>query len=332
MAKYRSSEAKDAAKEKVRGIFSAFCLPETGDGRFDEKGLRRDIRHYLDVIKADGLYVHGFYGNFWLLTSEERRRVTEVVVDEVDSAVPIICRCAHASMRETMDLISHADSCGIDFISLIGPPYAGHSDAMIVDYFEHVAASTDLGLSIFNTPQAGYVISPELMARLAEIPNVCALKNDIDMVHTIRVRQLVGDRIVVVDPSEERFFVNMAEFGQTAIYTGTNYMFDSAEATPMHDYVHAGLAGNVSLMAERYFGMEPIRQVHHKWVLEPWQATGVCPISTIKRWTEQLGLTGGPVRPPLPSLPADETAALVDDLRAAGLHVSGTDAMRSAAP
>lgn len=327
--KYRRDEAKDAAKEQLRGIYSAFCLPETEDGTVDEKGLRRDIRHYLDVIKADGLYIHGFYGNFWLLTAAERRRVTEIVVDEVDGAVPLICRCAHASMKETIELVAHAESCGVDFISLIGPPFAAHLDAMVIEYFEHVAASTNLGLSIFNTPQAGYVISPEVMARLADIPNVCALKNDIDMAHTIRVRQLVGDRIVVVDPSEENFLVSMAQFGQKAIYTGTNYMFDSATATPMHDYVHAGLAGDFARMAELYYRMDAIRQVHHKWVLEPWKANGLCPVGTIKRWTEQLGLSGGHVRPPLPVMSDEDAAEMVEDLRAAGLDVRGSDTMRS---
>lgn len=330
MAKYHRSEAKEVAKEKLRGIFSAFCLPETADGAVDEKGLRQDIRHYLDVIRADGLYIHGFYGNFWLLTSDERRRVTEIVMDEVNGAVPVICRCAHASLKETIELIGHAEACGVDFISLIGPPYAAHLDGMVIEYFERVAAATELGLSIFNTPQAGYVISPEVMARLADIPNVCALKNDIDMAHTIRVRQLVGDRIVVIDPSEENLLVNMAQFGQKAIYTGTNYMYDSATALPMHDYVHAALSGDMALATERYYRMDNLRRAHRKWVLEPWQATGLCPIGTIKQWTAHLGLTGGPVRPPLPTLPEGDVATLLDDLRAAGLDVLASDAMRSA--
>lgn len=45
--------------------------------------------------------------------------------------------------------------------------------------------------------------------------------------------------------------------------------------------------------------MQPIRDLHHRWVLEPWRGDGLCRIATIKFWTQQLGLTGGGVRPPL---------------------------------
>jgi 4-hydroxy-tetrahydrodipicolinate synthase len=60
MAEYQASEAKEYAKEKLQGIFSAFCLPEREDGTLDEAGLRKDIRHYVDVIQSSGLYIHGF--------------------------------------------------------------------------------------------------------------------------------------------------------------------------------------------------------------------------------------------------------------------------------
>lgn len=320
--KYSRDEAKEYAKEKLRGVFSAFCLPETVDGEIDEAGLRRDIRYYVDTIRSGGLYVHGFYGNFWLLTSSERKRVTEIVEDENAGKLPVITRCAHQSLKETLGLIRHAEEHGADFISLIGPAFGGASEDMIYEYFEVVAKSTQLGLSIFNTPQAGYVISPRLMARLADIPNVCALKNDIDMAHTIQVRELVGDRIVVVDPSEETMLLSMSQFGQKVIYTGTNYMYDSAAATPMRDYIEAGLAGDFATAAELYHKAEPIRDLHRRWVLEPWRRQGLCPISTIKFWTQQLGLTGGPVREPLPSFPADQAAQLRREMDAIGLVTS----------
>lgn len=317
--RYTKSEAKEYAKEKLRGIFSAFCLPETPDGEIDEAGLRHDINHYINVIRASGLYVHGFYGNFWLLTVPERRRVMEIVAEETRGRVPIVCRCAHQSMRDAIDLAQHAEANGADFISLIGPAFAGENEAMIYEYFERVAAATNLGISVFNTPQAGYIIRPQMMARLADIPNVCALKNGVDKDHTRQVRELVGDRIVVVDPYEENLLESMTEYGQKAIYTGTNYMFDSATATPMRDYVHAALEGQFARAAELSAKMLPIRDLHHKWVLVPWRAQRLCPVSTIKFWASQLGLTGGPVRPPLPTFAQEPAAQLRAEMREVGL-------------
>ncbi|MGH7777811.1 MAG: dihydrodipicolinate synthase family protein [Candidatus Dormibacterales bacterium] len=317
--KYTKAEAKEYAKEKIQGIFSAFCLPETPEGEIDEPGLRHDIRHYVDVIGAGGLYVHGFYGNFWLLTVAERKRVMEIVASENRGAVPIICRCAHQSLKDTIDLIQHAEAHGADFISVIGPAFGRASESMIYEYFERVAASTNLGLSIFNTAQAGYVISTQLMARLARIPNVAALKNAVDMAHTIQVRSLVKDGIVVVDPSEEHFLVNLVQFGQKAIYTGTNYMYDSARATPMRDYVQAALGGDFKKAAELYYAMQPLRELHHRWVRVPWDRDALCPVATIKFWTQQLGLTGGRPRPPLPEFGSEPAARLRQEMADLGL-------------
>jgi 4-hydroxy-tetrahydrodipicolinate synthase len=320
VAKYSKGEAKEYARETLRGVFSAFCLPETVEGTIDEAGLRHDIRHYVEVIRSAGLYVHGFYGNFWLLTVPERKRVMEIVADETRGRLPIVCRCAHQSLRDTIDLIQHAESSGADFVSLIGPAFAGGTESMVYEYFETVAASTNLGISVFNTPQAGYVISPQMMVRLADIPNVCALKNGVrEPGHTDEVRRLAGDRIVVVDPYEENFLASLTEHGQKVIYTGTNYMYDSADATPMRDYVEAALAGDFGRATELYQRMQPIRDLHERWVLQPWRRQALCPVSTIKYWGSQLGLTGGPVRPPLPVFPAEQAAQLRDGMREVGL-------------
>jgi len=320
MAEYSAAEAKDFAKERLRGVFSAFCLPEREDGTVDEPGLRSDIRHYVDVIRSGGLYVHGFYGNYWLLTIEERKRVMEIVAEENNGALPIVCRCAHQSLRDSVDLIQHAEANGADFISLVGPAFGCAAESIVIEYFEAVAAATDLGISIFNTPQAGYVISPELMARLAEIPNVVALKNGIlDRTHTNRIRDLVGDSLVVVDPYEETFLESLLQHGQQVIYTGTNYMYDSAKATPMRDYVEAALTGDGAEATRLFNEMQPIRDLHTKWVLEPWRSQALCPISTIKFWGSQLGVTGGPVRTPLPEIPEADVQQLKKEMRALGL-------------
>jgi hypothetical protein len=171
-------------------------------------------------------------------------------------------------------MTEHAQEVGANFISLVPPPFGGADKGIIVGYFEMVAREIDLGITIFNTAQSGYTLTPELMAELAEIPNVCALKNGMPMAHTIQVRQHAGDQILVIDPDEENFLVNMLEFGQQAIYTGTSMMFDSTRDQPMKRYVDAGLAGRSQEAAQQYYEMQPLRDLHRRWVLDEWQRTG----------------------------------------------------------
>jgi 4-hydroxy-tetrahydrodipicolinate synthase len=316
---HAKSDAKAFARERLQGIITAICTPEK-EGRIDEEGLRHDVRHCIDVLRSGGLYIHGFYANFWLLTREERRLVLEIVVDETAGAVPIICRCAHPSLEEAIGLVQHADAAGADMISMLGPWHGQASDEMVYRWFELIAAQTDLGITVFNTAQAGYVISPDLLARIAEIPNIAALKNHMPPEHTNEVRRLVGDEIVVIDPEEERFLTSMLVHGQRAIYTGTNMMFDSAQATPMRDYVQAGLVGNGVAATELYERMQPIRDLHHEWVISPWAHTGLCPIATVKAWSQQLGMTGGEIRRPLPTLSEADRARLIEGIHSVGLR------------
>jgi 4-hydroxy-tetrahydrodipicolinate synthase len=318
-AKYTKSEAKAVARDVLQGAITAPCLPIHPDGEIDEPGLRHDLRHLIDVIGASGLYMNGYYGHFWLLTREQRRRVVEITVEEAAGGVPIIARCAHPSPREAIALAQHAQELGVDFISLVAPQFGGaHRDALL-GYFRTIADEIDLGITVFNTVQAGYSISPEMMAELAEIPNICALKNGMSIAHTIRIRELVGDSIVVVDPDEEHFFLNMSQFGQRAIYTGTNAMFDSAKAQPMRDYIAAGLAGDMDLAARRYYDLEPVRRMHRRWILEPWESTGLCPIARVKFWNQLLGMTGGPVPAGIPAMSDGEKSQMEADLESVGL-------------
>ena len=289
------------------------------DNVIDEAAFRRDLRHCVDVIGAHGLYINSYYAHFWLLTSAQRRRVLEIAIDEVAGAVPIVNRVAHPSPYEAIELARHAQEAGADFVSLVIPQFGGAHDDLLIGYVEMIAREIELGITIFNTDQAGYTISSEQMARLAEIPNVCALKNGMGLDHTAELRRLVGDAIVVVDPNEENLLTNM-EQGQQAIYTGTNMMFDSARATPMRDYVETALAGDLVKARELFEAMQPARDLHNRWVLQPWGRMGVCPVSVVKHWSGFMGMTGGPVPEPLPDLlTAEDRERLRDDLRAAGL-------------
>lgn len=315
--KYGKHEAKAVAKEKIRGLIPGPVLPIQNDGTMDEPAYRHNLRHSVEVVGSEVLYINSYYQNFWLLTSDERRRVFEIAVDEVGGQVPLINRCAHPSPKETIALARHAQDRGADFISLVLPPFGANKD-ILFGYFTMIAREIEIGITIFNTEQSGYAISPEWMAELAEIPNVCALKNGMDLEHTAKVRQLVGDSIVVIDPDEENFLVNLRE-GQQALYSGTQLMFDGAKAQPLRAYMEAAFAGDFAEAERLFAAMQPLRDVHHKWVLEPWgNAAGLCPVSTVSYWCSLMGMKGGRVPEPLPNLTADDKKNLRTELEAIG--------------
>lgn len=60
--------------KNLKGIFSALLVSYNEDGSINEKGLRQIIRHNIDKMKVDGLYVGGSTGeNFMISTAEKKK-------------------------------------------------------------------------------------------------------------------------------------------------------------------------------------------------------------------------------------------------------------------
>ncbi len=326
MAKYKKNEAKEWALENVKGIYITMCTAErfdedTKEFVLSEQDIRNDVNHLINVCKVSGFFLMGLYGNFYSFTVEERKRFTEIVIDENRGRVPVVCNCEHETLKSTIELMVHAENCGADFISLTGPRYGGNStsiNSVALEYFKYAASKINIGLVVDNISYVGYLMSPELMAQFADIPNVCMLKNVAPLSHTIKLRDLVGDRLAVIDPTEENLLVNMVQFGQKAVMNGTAMMYDSSDGTPMKDYVDAALGGDYKKAVTLYFGMQPLRDVYEKWVRIPWDTNNRMPLSAVKFWSHQLGLAGGLTRPPSLALSENDKKELLADLKAAG--------------
>src|ERR1700682_2249478 len=80
MASYARSEAKSWARS-LSGYLVVLTTPFDDAGELDEKGLRRNVEYTLSLPGATGLYVGSNYQEFWTLTLDERKRLTEIVVE-----------------------------------------------------------------------------------------------------------------------------------------------------------------------------------------------------------------------------------------------------------
>src|SRR5262245_47258266 len=173
---YRKSEAKEAARAQFRGLWAAITTPFTPEGELDEAGLRRNMRHFTDVLHVDGVFCTGNMGEFWALTTAERRRSVEIVVEEARGRCLTIAQTAHHAALETVDLTRHAQEVGADYVALINPYYPAMDEAAIHDWFAFVAARVDIGIWMFDSEYSPFSMSPELIARVARLENVCGIK------------------------------------------------------------------------------------------------------------------------------------------------------------
>ena len=62
---YRRREAKDYARQHFKGIWAAALTPFAPNLALDEAGLRRNLRHWVDDLGIDGVFVCGKQGEFF---------------------------------------------------------------------------------------------------------------------------------------------------------------------------------------------------------------------------------------------------------------------------
>jgi 4-hydroxy-tetrahydrodipicolinate synthase len=316
---YKNREAKEYAREKMKGLWIAIPTPFDENGEIDEKGLRKNLRHYRDKLKVAGIFCNGNVGEFWALTVQERKRTVEIIVEEVGKDVCIIAHTAHHCLKDAVELTRHAQDVGAHFAISVNPYIAGKNDAAVYRYYQEICCQVDIGIGLFNAPYVGYSMTPELIARLADIDNVCVVKDTDTLDHVTEVRRRVKDKIIVSDPTEERWLMNILHFKQPVLLADPDpYMLQTPDKLHIKEYTELALAGDEEKATELYAKLYPVRRVSEKWFLHP-LIRGEMPMASLKYWTELLGMVGGRVRPPLNEISETQKAELEKDLRQVGL-------------
>ena len=318
--RYSRSEAKSYARSHLCGVWGAIPYPFTAGDELDEEGLRRNIRYCIDNRLLDGIYCGHFMSEFWALTTEERKRAAEIVVDECRGGVPVMVHTGHTSVKESVELSHHAERIGADYLAVGNPNFMAYSDEQVYDYFRAISDRTSAAILITNTGYTGITLSPELINRLADLENVVAVKNSPKLPHTVEALRLAGDRIIVSSPDESLWFTLMTEYGcRVYMSSAAPYLLQKPDYTPMKDYTALVFEGQIEEAAAIARGMEAARTIFNKWMREPWPARRLMPIAYLKTWCELLGMVGGPVRSPLLQATPGERKELRRDLESIGL-------------
>ena len=82
-------------------------------------------------------------------------------------------------MDTVIELAKHAQAIGADYIVVHAPVLhflqrAGRDAATSTT--ETISEQVDIGIAMWSHPDSGYLMSPELCARIAELPNIVAIK------------------------------------------------------------------------------------------------------------------------------------------------------------
>jgi 4-hydroxy-tetrahydrodipicolinate synthase len=314
--KYRKHEAKDYAREHMRGIWAAALNPFNPDFSLDEDGMRRNIRHWIDDLGIAGLFISGKQGEFFSMSLAERKRTFEIAVEETQSGGATIMSCSDQNMDVVLALARHAQDIGADYIVVHAPilHFVTDRDETIRQYYQHISAQVDIGIAMWSHPDSGYLMRPELCAEIAELPNIVAIKYSVPRDMYCKLSEIAGDKLLVSTASEEEWLDNIIELGwQLYLCSSPPYLIQSTADRRMHDYTQAAFAGETVKARAIWQRLEPVRQALKS------SRPGGKPQAHQKYWQELLGQAGGPVRRPMLQLTEDEKAATREAFANCGL-------------
>lgn len=315
---YTRADAKSHAMETMRGVWAAALLPFTDDLRIDEDGFRENIRHWTEDLGIAGLFISGKQGEFFSMSVEERKRSFELAVEATGDHAQTIMSCSDQNLDVVLDLARHAQEVGADYIVVHAPilHFQRAQDETLLGYYRTIAEAVDIGIALWSHPDSGYLMSPELCNRLADIDTVVAIKYSVERDMYAELTRLASDRIQVSTSSEDEWLDNIVELGWNLyLCSSPPFLLQTAKDRRMLDYTRAAFEGRVDDARAISRSLDPVRRALKD--TRPLEK----PHAHQKYWQELLGQVGGRVRPPLLELTEAEKAATREAFEQCGLAV-----------
>ena len=162
---------------KLRGCGTAIVTPFLTDGSLDEKALRALVAWQIES-GIDFLVPCGTTGETPTLTHGEWLRVIEITIEVAAGRVPIVAGATSYCTAEAVAKASEvAKLKGVDAILTASPYYNKPTQEGQFQHFRSVAEAAGIPIVIYNVPgRTGVNVEPATLVRLAEIPNVIAVK------------------------------------------------------------------------------------------------------------------------------------------------------------
>jgi N-acetylneuraminate lyase len=226
---YKAS-CKERNVKHYNGIIPALITPFDDRDEINEPVLRQLVD--LNIEKgAAGFYVCGSSAEAFLMSMEERKRVFEIVADQVSGSVSLICHVGCISTRGALELAEHAGELGADAISSIPPFYYKFSEEEIKQYYRDLMDHVDLPMIIYNFPDfSGVSLNSSNAADLFLDPRVMGIKHTSNDMFEIDKIKGLSDRLLVFSGYDEAWISALAMGADGAIGSTFNVMAEKAIA------------------------------------------------------------------------------------------------------
>jgi 4-hydroxy-tetrahydrodipicolinate synthase len=283
---------------QLEGVLTALATPFDENGGVDVDAGRRLAAHLLEH-GSHGLVVGGTTGECPTLTDEETIELLRAVRAEVGEETLLVCGTGTNDTRHSRELTKKAAASGADASLVVAPYYNKPNRAGLRAHFESVAeAVPELPMVMYNIPSRVIVnVDPELLAELAQVDNIVAVKqaNDAELGPIDGLAVLAGN---------DNTFLRVLEFGGA----GGICVASHVAGERMRQMWDAAQAGDIDRAREIDAELTPLYEG---------LSVTTNPIP-IKAALSMLGLASGRLRLPLVPADAEQRAAIKAALEGLG--------------
>jgi len=287
-------------------LLTAMVTPFKDDLSIDWAGVERLASHLVST-GHDGIVVNGTTGEAPTTSDDEKIEIIKVVRSAVSGRAKVIAGAGNNETTHSVEQAEMAAKAGADGLLVVTPYYNKPPQAGIEAHFRAMADATDVPVMLYDIPgRTGAQIEPDTIVKLAEHPNIVALKDAKgDVASTSWVIKRCGIPVYSGDDILNLPLLSVGAVGFVSVCGHTV----GADLRAMLD---AWFAGNNAKALEIHQKLLPV-------YTGTFRTQGAI---LTKAALSMMGLPGGKVRLPLVDATPSQVSQLREDLRAGGVNVN----------
>lgn len=287
----------EAIKEKLSGVLTPMVTPFKND-QILYHGLINNVRK-MNKTNLRGYFVLGTNGEYKSLSVEERLLVLKTVIEHAGADKVVMAGTGAESTKETIDITLEAARLGASMVSLLMPHFFRKymDDDALTNYITEVADASPVPVLLYNNPSvaADILISPEVVRRVAEHPNVVGMKDSSKGNYQDYIEAAKGKEFYILAGSASFFLDLLTAGGVGGVLSLANVFPDDCARL-----YHAFKEGKI----------EEAKALNKKIIDLNKRVSGFRGVAAVKGAMDLAGYTGGDPRRPLRPLTEEEKETL----------------------
>jgi 4-hydroxy-tetrahydrodipicolinate synthase len=289
--------------EQFAGLTVAIVTPFKND-QIDEAALKKLVDFHVEA-GTNGLCPVGTTGESPTLGHEEHERVIALVCEHAAGRIKVMAGTGSNSTREAIQLTKFAKSAGADGAMMVAPYYNKPTGEGFFKHYAAVAEAVDIPIILYNIPgRTAKNMEPETIAKMAEIPNIVAIKEATGSMD--QASRILAETNLTVLSGDDSLTLPLLAMGSSGIVS----VVGNIVPQDMLKLLAAWKAGNLAEAQAQHFKLFTLCRDLLGLATNP---------IPIKAAMKLLGRDTGEIRLPMTPLGSAEEAKLVQTLRAYGL-------------